>query len=560
MADVNLILEKFEFDPNADHKIVELHGTTAGLMGSLLSLLGLSRDAYLVVTRAELQLKLVRFSGMTIVICPLEKITSASCGISKPVWALRLGIIFLLFFPTIILPLIGVGLLVYFMRAKFLTLTFSTSDMLKIHGLDFVPLTTQGKPIHLDDLIEIVTYVNTTLLKPQPDSVPVPIAAPVEMPAESLAENIPAAEAIPSAENISAPPTMPDIESIMDMEQPAAPQIETGGVYLLPDEDDDDMIESAIPAELRAALEAETPEEADSPLLITEADLTLPIALETETVEATATPGITEDDLTLPPDAEPEDVEAQLAALFGEAAPEPIPPIVPIAPTAAPHLAEPEEIAAIIEETPVEIPIIVDALAEAPVTPMPEATIIPEELPAPAEPASLPPAQDKSQLVDTKPKKPAADTAKLNDTQSKKPAGAPLSNTRGNKPAASAHLPSDMQSKKAQPTTEEMFNAAVEEAVSNTPTSPIFTKAAPGNPDAWKTGEMRAVMPTSGATGTLDLDKQIARSKLREGFDLFQKKKYMDALVALKEAQTLDPDNPKVREGIQACELRLRRQ
>ncbi len=563
MADVNLMLEKFEFDPNADHKIVELHGKTAGLMGSVLSLLGLTRDAYLVVTRDELQLKLVGFSGMTIIICPLEKITSAACGVSKPVWALRWGLVFLLFVPTIILPLIGLGLLLYFVRAKFLTLTFSTSDLLKIHGLDFAPLTTTGKQIHLDDLIEIVAYVNTMLLQPQPEPSPVPAILPVpaELPARSMALEsavvVPVVEEIAPVENIPAAPTMPDIESIMDMEQPAAPNIETGGVYLLPDDDDEDMIESTIPADLRAVLEAAAPEASETPLLITEADLTLPDELATAIYETTIA-SITEADLTLPADAQPEDVEAQLAALFGEAAPEPIPPVAEIVPTPAPVLAEPEEIAAIADELQSEIPVIADALPELVVSPVLEAV---EQQPD-AVLADMPaPAPEKSQLVDTKPKKSETDAVRLHDSQSKKPAAAAtLTDTRSKKPASTATRTSDTKARKPQPSTEEVFNAAIEEAASNMPTSPIFVKTAPGNPDAWKTGEMRAVMPTSGATGTLDLDKQIARSKLREGFDLFQKKKYMDALVALKEAQTLDPDNPKVREGIQACELRLRRQ
>ncbi len=170
MADVNLVLSKFEFDPHASQTVAELRGRPAGIIGFVLNLLGLSQQSFLVITREEVQFRFTSLSGVTYILCPLDTITSAYCGVSKPMWALWLGLILLPFVVAGVIPgLIGVVLLYHFYRTKFLTLTFSTGEMLATRGLDFAAFTKDGKQVKVEDLLEIVSYVNTVLVNVRPD-------------------------------------------------------------------------------------------------------------------------------------------------------------------------------------------------------------------------------------------------------------------------------------------------------------------------------------------------------------------------------------------------------
>lgn len=478
MADVNLVLNTFEFQPSAPHTVVELRGRTAGLMGFLLNRLGLAQESYLIVTRGEVQFRFVRFSGMTVVFCPLDKITSVYCGVSKPTWALYLGIIFLLALPTIILPLIGLALLFHFYRTQYFTLTFSTGDMLNVRGMEFAAFTKNNKQITVETLLEIVEYMNSMLLHTQPET------------------------------------------AAMSTESQPTP--------------DDDLIDNTPP-----------------PILLQ------PVFAADETPAAEAAKGIVTNVPTFSDEVEEETIDAELATMFGDISPETASPVEPA-----------------VAETPVELPpaekITVVAQSE------PAATHSPaEKSAAKAEPVGVKPTAEKPAMPpaarrevirpETQPQKPAIEkpgtagmassvsTGQLADTKPRKAEAAAAHKTSSSVDSQLA----DTKPKKPRQPTEQPPDAPTIEARSVSPAA----KLPPPDSDVWKTGEMQAVvLPTSGITGTLDLDKQIARQKLREGFELFQKRKYMDALVALKEAQVLDPENPKVQEGIKACEMRLRRQ
>lgn len=178
MADANLVLDTFMFDPKAKYKVVELKGRKSGIMGFILSKLGLGMQSYLTVTRDHVEFRFVSLSGITTILCPLDTLTSANCAAGKPVWALWLGIVLLLgSIPAVfsgigIVGLIISGILLYhFYRTRLLTLTFSTGEMLSLHGLDFAAFTKDGKRITLEQLLQIVNYINVVLLNVRPDPI-----------------------------------------------------------------------------------------------------------------------------------------------------------------------------------------------------------------------------------------------------------------------------------------------------------------------------------------------------------------------------------------------------
>jgi tetratricopeptide (TPR) repeat protein len=174
MADVNLVLDTFVFNPESDDKVIELQGRAAGVLGYLLSLLGLNQRSFLIITREEVQFRFVRLGGITTILCPLDTITVTLGGLSKPMWALYGGIVLLLggltALPTgIVASVIGALLLFHFIRTRFLELTFSTGDMMDLHGLGFTTFMKQGNTIKYEQLLELVDYLNAVLMNVRPD-------------------------------------------------------------------------------------------------------------------------------------------------------------------------------------------------------------------------------------------------------------------------------------------------------------------------------------------------------------------------------------------------------
>lgn len=172
MAEASIILNKFEFNPRGSNTILELRGNPAGLMRSLLQLLGLDTKVFFVVKRTHITFRFVSFGGQTTITCPLDTVTAMYAGVAKPLWALYLGIMLLVGgiilsgTNSALLPLgflLSVILIGYFFITKGLTIAFSTGDMVNVTGLVFDAKRPGGKKLTEEDLLKMVEHINRML-------------------------------------------------------------------------------------------------------------------------------------------------------------------------------------------------------------------------------------------------------------------------------------------------------------------------------------------------------------------------------------------------------------
>lgn len=180
MADVVLDIDKFEFNAQADKdgKILEIEGRNSGIIGWILTQLGISVRSFLTITRREVTFKFSNLGGITYIVCPLDTVTCSLCAAEKPRWMLFSGVLIVLYeisrlltpyggldlFNFLIL-LAGAGLLYWYYISKNLTITFSTGDMGDTHGLAFSTTTINGKPVTFESLLEVIEYLNHYLIE-----------------------------------------------------------------------------------------------------------------------------------------------------------------------------------------------------------------------------------------------------------------------------------------------------------------------------------------------------------------------------------------------------------
>src|SRR4051794_16991453 len=92
-ADVSLVLDKYEFTPEAkDGDILVIEGRNSGLVGRLLTSLGLTEKSTLTINREQVSFKFTSLRGVTHIVCPLDAVTCSMSGTAKPMWMLYLGI------------------------------------------------------------------------------------------------------------------------------------------------------------------------------------------------------------------------------------------------------------------------------------------------------------------------------------------------------------------------------------------------------------------------------------------------------------------------------------
>jgi hypothetical protein len=185
-ADVSLVLQKFHFDKDATTgAVLEMEGRNSGLLGQLLTAIGLTDKSTMCITRREVTFKFNSLGGITYIVCPLDALTCSISGIAKPMWMLVLGVVAILagvgglltratgLPPAIILIAIGGAALYFFVQSKSLAITFSTGDMSDTHGLAFEATSIDGKVIDLSTVLETIKVVNQLIVEAERDGHPV---------------------------------------------------------------------------------------------------------------------------------------------------------------------------------------------------------------------------------------------------------------------------------------------------------------------------------------------------------------------------------------------------
>lgn len=174
MANTSILLDKYEFTPDAEDIILEIEGQPGIVMFTILDLLNVDPTVTLIVTRNHLRFRYVGLGGLTTITCPLDTVTGVYGGLEKPKWALYLAATMLIltvttllsnFILTFIYILIGIAAFAYFWIKKGFVIGFSTSDFVNLSGLMFDAEKPEGGDITEEELLTIIKYINLVLLK-----------------------------------------------------------------------------------------------------------------------------------------------------------------------------------------------------------------------------------------------------------------------------------------------------------------------------------------------------------------------------------------------------------
>jgi len=165
-----LYLDKYIFNRNKRRGIiVEIRGRKPGLMGWILSLFGLNRQSFIIVTDKEVRFHFTGISDTTTYVAPLNTVTCFLSGKDKPLGRaiiggllIFVGIAGLLTLPQAGLPFLIVGslfILSYVFTTR-LMLGFSTGDVTANYGLNFRTKTRGGDKLSAETLEEMINHIN----------------------------------------------------------------------------------------------------------------------------------------------------------------------------------------------------------------------------------------------------------------------------------------------------------------------------------------------------------------------------------------------------------------
>ncbi len=217
-----IVIENFDFTPEKPKGdlILEINGRSSGIVGRILTLLGIGTRSSVRVTQREVTFTFRSLAGTNYIVCPFHAIRCVEAGVAKPLWMLYLGIPLALyglrgawmyltsefyrsyvqFFGqealTILAALgVGIGLVAVYVTTKNLAITFSTGSMGNMVGLGFSASKVNGVDINASRILEAIAYINRQMvLSRTGDSVPTgDYTAPAEI-AAMLAEDEAAAQ------------------------------------------------------------------------------------------------------------------------------------------------------------------------------------------------------------------------------------------------------------------------------------------------------------------------------------------------------------------------------
>lgn len=157
---------------------IEIVGRASGLVGYLLTVLGLEAETTFTMQYDEIRFRSASLSGQLHHMVPLTSVASAHCGYSKPVGLLFLGAILALFGVVVLieggrdggsgllLVLIAGGLFIAYALKKKLTLAFETAGGLVL-GLAFKRSVMENVSVDMDEALKVVELVSRRIMVAQ---------------------------------------------------------------------------------------------------------------------------------------------------------------------------------------------------------------------------------------------------------------------------------------------------------------------------------------------------------------------------------------------------------
>lgn len=163
-----LALRRFEVYADTEVAVV-IEGRPSGLMGWLLSTIGLDTRTTLTVTDRQVSFRSASLSGEIHHLVPTTAVSSTHCGYSQPIWLLILGGAILLM--AILAAMTGAGgalvggiflagicAVIYLLQRK-IAITVETFGGM-VMGLSFKPSVMEGISISLPRALEAVDRIN----------------------------------------------------------------------------------------------------------------------------------------------------------------------------------------------------------------------------------------------------------------------------------------------------------------------------------------------------------------------------------------------------------------
>ena len=190
-----LVLKKFVLnDTPGSQVLVEIQGRAAGFLGWLLALLHLGADTSLLVTDRQIVFRKGSLGGEHHSIVPLSAVSSTHCGFAKPLWALVVGLLLIMWalfgllgvmwgaaraantpffdstpiaaglFIVLLETVIAGALIVYYYVSRRLTLTVESEGGL-LAGLVFKRSLVENATIDLPQTMGVVRTINTRVMQ-----------------------------------------------------------------------------------------------------------------------------------------------------------------------------------------------------------------------------------------------------------------------------------------------------------------------------------------------------------------------------------------------------------
>jgi hypothetical protein len=177
-AGPTLVLRKFKINESPiDNVLIEIVGRPEGIIGWLLTTLGLDAETALKVTDTEISFKSSSLQGELHRVVSLQSVSSTHCGYSKPILFMIIGVIVIIggilggiaessvsiFFVGLILGMVFVNL--YWLK-KAIILTLETSGGMVL-GLAFSRSVIENVSIDMEQALNAIRTINKYVVKSQ---------------------------------------------------------------------------------------------------------------------------------------------------------------------------------------------------------------------------------------------------------------------------------------------------------------------------------------------------------------------------------------------------------
>lgn len=169
---VHLALSKFTIDPEAEDQII-IEGRKTGLMQWILVKLNLGNTFKIHIKNDHITYSADSAAGQSLTLVPLAKVSSTSCGYSKPIGLFFLAILFVIIaigfiFVSVASAMMCIGLAAIFFvvyvysKNFFITIeTFGSSQL----GFSFKRSYIENVPIDISQIEEAIRHLNKIVIE-----------------------------------------------------------------------------------------------------------------------------------------------------------------------------------------------------------------------------------------------------------------------------------------------------------------------------------------------------------------------------------------------------------